>query len=119
MVSYTVEQCDISANRSIPAVYLVGSHPNSPQNPHSAPASGGTSLANLRTDPPVNERVLYGAMVGGPLSNDRYWDWRDDWVQNEVALDYNTMIPTLAAMQVSCLIRWASDSKLTISGCSS
>jgi endoglucanase len=40
-------------------------------------------------------------MVGGPLANDRYWDWRDDWVQNEVALDYNAMIPTLAAMQVS------------------
>jgi len=51
----------------------------------------------------VNEHVLYGAMVGGPLSNDRFWDWRDDWVQAEIALDYNAMIPTLAAMQVSRL----------------
>ena len=43
---------------------------------------------------------MYGALVGGPLSSDKFWDWRDDWVETEVALDYNAMIPTLAAMQV-------------------
>ena len=48
----------------------------------------------------MNEHVLYGAMVGGPLANDRFWDWRDDWIQTEIALDYNAMVPTLAAMQV-------------------
>ncbi|WWC68531.1 uncharacterized protein I206_102460 [Kwoniella pini CBS 10737] len=82
------------------AVYLVGSHPNSPQNPHSAPASGGNNIKEIRTSPPTEAYVIYGAMVGGPLSDDRFWDWRDDWVQNEVALDYNAMIPTLAAMQI-------------------
>ncbi|WVR03728.1 hypothetical protein IAU60_000723 [Kwoniella sp. DSM 27419] len=82
------------------AVYMVGSHPNSPQNPHSAPASGGTNITQIRTSPAEEAHVLYGAMVGGPLSDDRFWDWRDDWVQTEVALDYNAMIPTLAAMQL-------------------
>nr|ODN85568.1 endoglucanase [Cryptococcus depauperatus CBS 7841] len=80
--------------------YLVGIHPNSPANPHSGPASGGTSLEGIRNSPPTEAHVLYGAMVGGPLSNDLFWDWRDDWVQTEVALDYNAMIPTLASMQL-------------------
>lgn len=40
-------------------------------------------------------------MVGGPLANDLFWDWRDDWVQTEIALDYNAAIPGIAAMQVS------------------
>jgi endoglucanase len=64
-------------------------------------AAGGTNINDIRNSPPTEAHVLYGAMVGGPLANDRFWDWRDDWVQTEVALDYNAMIPTLAAMQVS------------------
>ncbi|OCF75093.1 endoglucanase [Kwoniella mangroviensis CBS 8886] len=87
-------------NNPMNAVYLVGSHPNSPQNPHSAPASGGSDILHIRNSPPTEAHVLYGAMVGGPLDNDRFWDWRDDWVQTEIALDYNAMIPTLAAMQL-------------------
>ena len=67
------------------AVYLVGMHPNSPQNPHSAPASGGDNIGDIRNDPPVPAHVLYGAIVGGPLENDQFWDWRDDWVQTEVS----------------------------------
>ena len=66
------------------AVYMVGMHPNSPQNPHSAPASGGDNIGDIRNDPPVPAHVLYGAVVGGPLENDQFWDWRDDWVQTEV-----------------------------------
>ncbi|KAK8861677.1 hypothetical protein IAR55_002500 [Kwoniella newhampshirensis] len=80
--------------------YIVGQHPNSPQNPHSAPASGGDNIQAIRTSPQTEAHVLYGAVVGGPLSDDRFWDWRDDWVQTEVALDYNAMIPTLASMQL-------------------
>lgn len=80
---------------------MVGIHPNSPQNPHSAPASGGSDVNNIRTSPPEMAHVLYGAVVGGPRPNDLFWDWRDDWVQTEVALDYNANIPALAAYQVS------------------
>ncbi len=87
------------------AVYLVGSHPNSPQNPHSGLSSGGNNITNIRNSPPTEAHVLYGAMVGGPLSSDQFWDYRDDWVETEVALDYNAMIPTLASMQVCvCLL---------------
>ncbi|OXM75699.1 endoglucanase [Cryptococcus neoformans Bt63] len=82
------------------APYMVGQHPNSPSNPHSAPASGGFNMYNIRDDPPTEAHVLYGAMVGGPLRSDQFWDWRDDWVQTEIALDYNAMIPTLASMQL-------------------
>jgi endoglucanase len=80
--------------------YLVGIHPNSPANPHSALAAGGTDPLQIRTDPEEEAYVLYGAVVGGPLKNDKFWDWRDDWVQNEVALDYNANVPALAAYQV-------------------
>lgn len=72
------------------AVYMVGMHPNSPQNPHSAPASGGDNIGDIRNDPPVPAHVLYGAIVGGPLENDQFWDWRDDWVQTEVS--YSTVM---------------------------
>lgn len=36
-----------------------------------------------------NPQTLYGALVGGPDINDQYVDDRGDYVQNEVALDYN------------------------------
>ncbi|KAJ9588698.1 hypothetical protein L9F63_018012 [Diploptera punctata] len=36
-----------------------------------------------------NPHVLYGALVGGPGSNDEYEDMRYDYVHNEVADDYN------------------------------
>lgn len=81
--------------------YMVGLHPNSPANPHSAMASGGNGTTDLRTEPEKEAHVLYGAIVGGPLKSDNFWDWRDDWVQTEVALDYNANVPALAAYQVS------------------
>jgi hypothetical protein len=99
MINYSREE-----GAELLAVYLVGSHPNSPTNPHHAGASGGNNIGDIRNDPPTNLHVLYGAMVGGPIANDRFWDWRDDWVQTEVALDYNAMIPTLASM----MVRWFS-----------
>lgn len=33
--------------------------------------------------------VLYGALVGGPGQNDDYTDDRSNYVNNEVACDYN------------------------------
>ena len=33
--------------------------------------------------------ILYGALVGGPGSNDEYTDTRTDYIANEVATDYN------------------------------
>ncbi len=36
-----------------------------------------------------NKNILYGALVGGPGGNDDHNDSRGDYVQNEVATDYN------------------------------
>lgn len=86
--------------RSHPVPYIVGMHPNSPPAPHVVRGSGVTSQEDLRV-PAANAEILYGAVPGGPRPNDLYWTWRDDWVQNEIALDYNANLPALAAYQVS------------------
>ncbi|KAI9574524.1 glycoside hydrolase family 9 protein [Boletus coccyginus] len=80
--------------------YIVGVNPNSPQNPHSAMASGGNNISDINNDPPQEAYVLYGAVVGGPDKYDRYFDIRGDWPESEPALDYNAPMLTLAAMHV-------------------
>ena len=39
--------------------------------------------------PGPNGQTLYGALVGGPDIDDNYNDARDDYVQNEVTIEYN------------------------------
>ncbi|KAG0340684.1 hypothetical protein BG004_006305 [Podila humilis] len=80
--------------------YVVGVHHNSPANPHSAPASGGTNDQNIDDYPSQMLYTIYGALVGGPDTNDRYEDVRSNWEQNEVALDYNAPFAGLMAYQV-------------------
>ncbi|QRV91361.1 endoglucanase [Ceratobasidium sp. AG-Ba] len=87
-------------NNPMSAPYVVGSNPNSPSNPHSAPASGGSDINNINSSPPQELNVLYGAIVGGPDKSDRFFDIRDDWPETEVALDYNAPMLTLAAASV-------------------
>jgi endoglucanase len=80
--------------------YVVGVNPNSPVNPHSALASGGTDINNIDTSPINETHILYGAVVGGPDQQDRFWDIRSDYPQTEVTLDYNAPMLTLAAISV-------------------
>ncbi|GJJ68319.1 endoglucanase [Entomortierella parvispora] len=80
--------------------YVVGVHPNSPINPHSAPASGGDDPGTLDSYPAKEKYTIYGALVGGPDKNDRFEDRRSDWRQSEVALDYNAPFNGLIAYQV-------------------
>ncbi|KAH8830739.1 glycoside hydrolase family 9 protein [Flagelloscypha sp. PMI_526] len=80
--------------------YVVGLNPNSPSNPHSALASGGNDIGQIDTLPKEEAYILYGAVIGGPDRKDRYFDIRSDWVQSEVALDYNSPLMTLAAHRV-------------------
>lgn len=68
------------------APYVVGSNPNSPQNPHSALASGGNDISEINTSPLQEAYVLYGAVVGGPDSSDRFYDIRSDWPETEVCV---------------------------------
>ncbi|EEB86909.1 hypothetical protein MPER_15975, partial [Moniliophthora perniciosa FA553] len=44
--------------------YIVGSNPNSPSNPHSAMASGGSDINHIDTSPPTMKHTLYGAVIG-------------------------------------------------------
>ncbi|KAG0354316.1 hypothetical protein BG005_006576 [Podila minutissima] len=80
--------------------YMVGVHPNSPVNPHSALAAGGRGADSVDTWPEKEAHVLKGALVGGPDKNDRFLDQRSNWRQSEVALDYNAPFTGLLAYQV-------------------
>jgi len=83
------------------AVYVVGINPNSPNRVHSAMASGGDDIGAINTDPDGPDlHVLYGAVVGGPNSNDQFWNLRSDYIQSEPALDYASPLLTLAAYAV-------------------
>lgn len=84
--------------------YIVGSSPNSPQNPHSAISSGGSDIGQLDTVPAQEAYVLYGAVVGGPDGSDRFYDIRSDWPETEPALDINAPMLTLAALVRSNLL---------------
>ncbi|TBU49048.1 Six-hairpin glycosidase [Dichomitus squalens] len=84
--------------------YVVGVHPDSPVNPHSAISTGWVSPdpsvlapSDFANDPPQEAYILYGGVVGGPSPKDLFYDLRSDWVENEVALDYNAPLLTLAA----------------------
>ncbi|KAI8640608.1 Six-hairpin glycosidase-like protein [Parasitella parasitica] len=81
--------------------YVCGIHMNSPRNPHHAGASGGTDIANIDSSPPEEKYLLYGAVVGGPDKDDKFYDIRDDYAQTEVALDYNAPFQGLVAHQLS------------------
>ncbi|MFC6088862.1 glycoside hydrolase family 9 protein [Saccharothrix lopnurensis] len=70
------------------ASYVVGFGANPPRNPHHRTAHG--AWADTMQEPATSRHVLYGALVGGPgTNNDAYRDDRTDFVANEVALDYN------------------------------
>lgn len=72
------------ADLSLKVPYIVGSNPNSPSNPHSAMASGGNDIGNIDTSPEQEAYVLYGAVVGGPTKDDKFFDIRSDWPETEV-----------------------------------
>ena len=87
-------------NNSMSCPYVVGVNPNSPQNPHSAIASGGDNIEAINTDPTQEAYILYGAVIGGPDIYDRFYDIRSDWPETEPALDLNAPLLTLAALHV-------------------
>jgi hypothetical protein len=81
-INYTLGQNPRNAS------YMVGFGQNPPRNPHHRTAHG--SWTDNLQQPAQSRHVLYGALVGGPgQPNDSYVDDRQDYVANEVALDYN------------------------------
>ena len=67
--------------------YQIGFGDAYPVNPHHRTAQG--SYANNMNEPAKARHTLYGALVGGPDSNDAYNDEVSNYVNNEVACDYN------------------------------
>ncbi len=45
--------------------------------------------------------MLYGAVVGGPDKQDRFFDIRDDYPQTEIALDYNAPLVAAAVSRIA------------------
>jgi len=67
--------------------YVVGFGANPPRNVHHRTAHG--SWNDNINEPTQSRHILYGALVGGPDTNDTYTDNRQDFTKNEVATDYN------------------------------
>jgi endoglucanase len=67
--------------------YVVGFGNNPPRNVHHRTAHA--SWSNNINDPALSRHILYGALAGGPRSDDTYVDDRGNFVTNEVATDYN------------------------------
>lgn len=70
--------------------YLIGFGEDYPQNPHHRTAQG--SYSNNMNEPTEARHTLYGALVGGPDASDGYQDEVSNYVNNEVACDYNAGI---------------------------
>ena len=73
--------------------YVVGYSENSAKYPHHRAASGLTMVE----DTAEHKHVLWGALVGGPTSEDKHNDVTADWVDNEVTIDYNAAFVGAAA----------------------
>ena len=65
--------------------YVVGYSDISAKYPHHR-ASSGLSKCEDRGE---QRYVLYGALVGGPDEGDQHIDLTEDWIYNEVTIDYN------------------------------
>jgi endoglucanase len=70
--------------------YVCGFGVNPPVNPHHRTAHGAWGN-NVNGDPVETRHILYGALVGGPDNLDGYSDDRDNYINNEVACDYNAL----------------------------
>lgn len=77
----------LMGNNPMHRSYLVGFTDSYAEHPHHRAAHGSTT--NSMYDPPNHRHVLYGALVGGPDANDFHNDQTNDYIYNEVAIDYN------------------------------
>jgi len=81
--------------------YIIGIGKNYPKRPHHRSSScpfppASCTFSQLHSSQP-NPITLYGALVGGPGLKGKFTDDRNDYRQNEVALDYNAGFQTAIA----------------------
>lgn len=90
-LNFAKEQIDyMLGNNPRNSSYVVGFGNNYPKFPHHRAASGRMEAApayESKADP--EKHLLYGALVGGPNSDDTYSDAIDEYANTEVAIDYN------------------------------
>lgn len=67
--------------------FVVGFGEKSPQHPHHRTAH--SSWTDEKISPSYHRHTIYGALAGGPDSTDGYTDEIDNFVNNEIACDYN------------------------------
>lgn len=67
--------------------YIVGYSDNHVMHPHHRAAHGSPN--NSMFNPPEHKHTLWGALVGGPGLEDEHVDETNDFIYNEVAIDYN------------------------------
>ncbi len=78
----------IMGNNPMGRAYIVGYDlENGASHPHHRASHGSKTLS--AEDPVDQVHVLWGALVGGPDSNDYHLDITNDYIYNEVAVDYN------------------------------
>lgn len=75
--------------------YEIGFGDSYPVHPHHRTAQG--SYCDNMNEPSDARHTLYGALVGGPDSNDGYTDEVSNYTTNEVACDYNAGFTGLLA----------------------
>ncbi|MGN0620342.1 MAG: glycoside hydrolase family 9 protein [Porcipelethomonas sp.] len=75
--------------------FVVGYGNNAPKNAHHRTAH--SSWNNALENPVENRHILYGALVGGPDGEGKYVDDRQNFINNEVACDYNAGFTGLMA----------------------
>lgn len=91
---FAVSQADYALG-STGFSYMIGFGDKYPKSPHHRTANG--SAVNNLNDPKEARHTLYGALVGGPDSNDGYTDETSNYTTNEVACDYNAGFTGLLA----------------------
>lgn len=80
--------------------YVVGFGENAPEHPHHRTSHGAWD--DMKAEALTHHRhVLYGALVGGPDASGGYKDAIDNYVNNEVADDYNAGYTALLCKMVS------------------
>lgn len=84
---------DPSSAKRGPRCFLTGFDENSAAYPHHRAASGLTKCE----DKEQQLYVLFGALCGGPDTSDSHNDLSEDWIYNEVTIDYNAACPGAAA----------------------
>lgn len=96
---YYKEQIDyVLGDNPLNMSYMVGFGDNYPKNPHHRTAHG--SWKNDLAVPETNRHILYGALAGGPNEDGSYEDDRQNYINNEVADDYNAGLTALLCKMV-------------------